>query len=73
MRCSSAGAAPGSTASTSPFYTAHNVDEVLIVDPAKRSVDWLALADGEYQPVEHSGLIDLDPRELAKQIEWPSS
>jgi Uma2 family endonuclease len=56
-----------------PFYAAHDVDEVLIVDPAKRSVDWLALTDGEYRPVEHSGLIDLGPRELAEQIEWPGS
>ena len=54
-----------------PFYAAHDVDEVLIVDPAKRSVDWLALTDGEYRPVEHSGLIDLGPRELAERIEWP--
>ena len=52
-----------------PFYAAHDVDEVLIVDPAKRSVDWLALTDGEYRPVEHSGLIDLGPRELAERIE----
>ncbi len=56
-----------------PFYAAHDVDEVLIVDPAKRSVDWLALTDGEYRPVERNGLIDLGPRELAAQIEWPSS
>ena len=38
-----------------PFYADHDVDEVLIVDPAKRSIDWLALTDGEYRPVEHSG------------------
>jgi Uma2 family endonuclease len=54
-----------------PFYAEHDVDEVLIVDPSKRSVDWLALDNGEYRPVEHSGLIDLGPRELAEQIEWP--
>ncbi len=54
-----------------PFYAAHDVDEVLIVDPAKHSIDWLALTDSEYRPVEHSGLIDLGPRELAAQIEWP--
>jgi Uma2 family endonuclease len=27
-----------------PFYAAHQVDEVVIVDPAKRSVDWLSRA-----------------------------
>ena len=54
-----------------PFYADHDVDEILIVDPAKRSIDWLALADGEYRPVERSGLIDLGPRELAARLEWP--
>jgi len=54
-----------------PFYAAHDVDEVLIVDPAKRSVDWLGLGDDEYRPIEHSGLIDLGPGELAEQIDWP--
>lgn len=28
-----------------PFYAAHRVDEVLIVDPRKRTVDWLALGE----------------------------
>jgi len=43
------------------FFATHDVDEVLIVDPQKRSVDWFALRDGDYEPVEHSGLIDLGP------------
>jgi Uma2 family endonuclease len=55
-----------------PFYADHDVDEVLIVDPAKRSIDWLALDGGEYRPVERSGLIDLGPRELGELIEWPT-
>ncbi len=54
-----------------PFYAAHDVDEVLIVDPAKRSVDWFGLNNGEYQPLERSTLIDLGPIELAEQIDWP--
>jgi Uma2 family endonuclease len=54
-----------------PFYAAHDVDEVLIVDPAKRSVDWLGLSGGEYRPIERSSLIDLGPNELAEQIDWP--
>jgi len=54
-----------------PFYAAHHVDEVLIVDPLERSVHWLALHDGEYRPIARSGLIDLGARELAAQIEWP--
>jgi Uma2 family endonuclease len=54
-----------------PFYAAHEVDEVLIVDPAEHAVHWLGLADGEYHPIERSGLIDLGPSELAEQIDWP--
>jgi Uma2 family endonuclease len=54
-----------------PFYAAHQVDEVLIVDPEKRSVSWLGLAGGEYRAIERSGLIDLGPGELAEQIAWP--
>jgi hypothetical protein len=53
------------------FYAAHDVDEVLIVDPEKRSVSWLGLAGGEYRPIERSSLIDLGPSELASQIDWP--
>jgi len=54
-----------------PFYAAHQVDEVLILDPAERTVHWLGLAGGEYRPIERSGLIDLGPNELAEQIDWP--
>lgn len=54
-----------------PFYAAHEVDEVLIVDPGERSVHWLALSDGKYQDVERSELIELGQAELAERIEWP--
>jgi Uma2 family endonuclease len=54
-----------------PFFAAHDVDEVLIVDPAERTVTWLALRDGEYEPAGRSGLIELGASELAGQINWP--
>jgi hypothetical protein len=54
-----------------PFYADCHVDEVMFVDPATRTVVWLALVDGNYQPVEASRLIELGPSELAEQIEWP--
>lgn len=53
------------------FYAAHKVDELLIVDPQKRSVHWMALNDGKYQNAKHSGLIELGPAELAERIDWP--
>jgi len=54
-----------------PFYAAHEVDEVLIVDPAERKVTWLRLSAGRYQPVERSQLIELGPAGLAGQLDWP--
>ncbi len=53
-----------------PFYAAHHVDELLIVNPETRSVDWLALSGGSYEPIERSRLIDLGAAELREQIEW---
>ncbi len=54
-----------------PFYAEHGVDEVLLVDPAERTVTWLALRDGEYRPVQRSGLVELGPTELAARLDWP--
>jgi Uma2 family endonuclease len=53
------------------FYAAHAVDEVLIVDPRTRSVDWLGLVKSEYIAIERSGLIALGAAELAQQLDWP--
>jgi Uma2 family endonuclease len=47
-----------------PFYAAHEVDELLIVDPQEHAVHWFALADGTYRPIERSALIDLSAAEL---------
>jgi Putative restriction endonuclease len=54
-----------------PFFAAHDVDEVLIVDPQERAVHWLGLTGPEYRPIERSGLIDLGVTELAELIDWP--
>jgi len=54
-----------------PFYAAHHVDEVLIVDPQERSVSWLTLKEGEYRSIERSGLVDLGSQGLAEQLDWP--
>jgi Uma2 family endonuclease len=55
-----------------PFYAAHQVDELLIVDPQQQAVHWFALQAGEYHPVQRSGLIDLGPAELQGRIDWPA-
>ncbi|MGA2470787.1 MAG: hypothetical protein ABSG64_08870 [Solirubrobacteraceae bacterium] len=48
------------------------VDELLIVDPQERAVEWLALDGGEYRPIARSGLVDLGPGELTERIDWPA-
>jgi Uma2 family endonuclease len=53
-----------------PFYAAHRVDELVIVDPAKGSVDWLARAGDRYEPTARSGLIEFGPEQLAEQLDW---
>jgi Uma2 family endonuclease len=53
-----------------PFYASHNVDEVLIVDPLKRTVTWLGLAGESYSELSHSSLVEFDAERLAEQIEW---
>jgi len=52
------------------FYAAHHVDELLIVDPAKRKVDWLALDGDTYRPTTRSALIDLTAADLAARLTW---
>lgn len=54
-----------------PFYAAHDVDEILIVDPDAHRVHWFALVDGDYKPTERSSLIDLGATELTRRIDWP--
>lgn len=55
-----------------PFYADHQVAEVLLVDPQKRSIDWLALGDqAKYTAVQRSDVIELTVDALAAQIDWP--
>ena len=53
------------------FYARHDVDEVLIVDPGERTVEWRALAAGSYERTERSGVIELGAAELGREIDWP--
>jgi Uma2 family endonuclease len=54
-----------------PFYAAHHMDELLIVDPDQRKVHWLALVGECYEPISRSEPIALGPAELEAQINWP--
>jgi Uma2 family endonuclease len=54
-----------------PYYAEREVDEVLIVDPAERRVQWLALAGSDYEQVQRSRVLELAADELAGRIDWP--
>lgn len=54
-----------------PFYAAHGVDELLVIEPQERAVHLLALREGNYEQVERSAIIDLDATQLTAQIDWP--
>lgn len=53
------------------FYAAHGVDEVLIVDPAERSVILLRLTGGRYDRAADSVLLGVPLRQIAERIDWP--
>lgn len=54
-----------------PFYARHRVDEVLVVDPASRTVRCWRLAGGSYEEAGESDLLGVDTADLAGAIDWP--
>jgi len=52
------------------FYAAHHVDELLIVDPSKRRVDWRALTGKGYEPVKGSKLVQLAAGDVVRRLGW---
>jgi hypothetical protein len=54
-----------------PFYAAHEVEELLIIDPQERTVSWMGIEAGDYQHVKRSRVIELGAEQLAGQIDWP--
>lgn len=54
-----------------PFYAAHGVDEVLIVEPDSRRVRISALQQSGYVETGRSALLGVDAAALAEAIAWP--
>lgn len=52
-----------------PYYRAHGVSELFVVDPDRRTIEVHHLQDGLAS--EHSDVLDLDVAELAQQLDWP--
>ena len=53
-----------------PFYAAHGVEEVVILEPESREVTWLRSQGGGYVAAERSTLIDMSPTQLADRLDW---
>lgn len=53
------------------FYFAAGVEEMLLVDPLARTVEWFVRSSGAFVPAEGSALLDVTAAGLAAEIEWP--
>jgi hypothetical protein len=53
------------------FYFAHGVEEVLIVDPQRRTVEWFARGADAFARSGRSALLDVDEPTLHGEIDWP--
>lgn len=54
-----------------PFYAAHDVDEVLIVDPASNRVRVMVRQGDGYGEAEASALLGVTVAELTEVVDWP--
>lgn len=53
------------------FYFRVGVEEVLIVDPLPRTVEWFVRGTDAFLPAPGSVLLDVTAEGLAAEIEWP--
>ena len=56
------------------FYAAHDVDELLIADPAEhRVLLWRLSSTGKYVASESSSLLNVSAADLTAAIDWPDA
>jgi Uma2 family endonuclease len=54
------------------FYARHEVDELLVVDPAGRALSfWTRISAERYEPAPASSLLKVTAAELVVAISWP--
>ena len=51
----------------------NEVDELVIVDPTKRSIAWPPLAENRYVQVRSSALLGVSVDEVTRNIAWPGN
>ena len=54
-----------------PFYAAHGVEDVLVVEPEEKKVRVLGLAEGNYEERPTSALLGVSAAEIARAVHWP--
>jgi len=52
------------------FYFRAGVEEVLIVDPDARTVEWFGRGVDAFEPADGSALLGITSSELAERIDW---
>jgi len=52
------------------FYAAHQVDEVVVVDPGTETIHWFALGSDGYLAVDRSTALELDVTTVAAAMDW---
>ncbi len=53
------------------FYFRSGVEELLIVDPRARTVEWFRRGNGHFEPSPRSSLLSVSADELAAELDWP--
>ncbi|MFN8518874.1 MAG: Uma2 family endonuclease [Chloroflexota bacterium] len=54
------------------FYHRVGVEEVVIVDPERRTVEWFARSDDAFVATGASAVVGLNRGELVEAIDWPA-
>lgn len=54
-----------------PFYAAHHVDEMIVVEPTEHQVQLLAVSGNHYDQTSGSDLLVVETETLAEAIRWP--
>lgn len=54
-----------------PFYAAHGVEEILVADPAAKTVQCWALRGASYAARNRSEVLDVDMDTVRQAIRWP--
>ena len=54
------------------FYFDHGVEELLVVDPARRSVEWYTRSADRFVRADDSSLLGVTEAQLTDEIDWPA-